>query len=135
MSNKNYKATKEFINEVRNCQYSGGTLMNMMENRFKAFAKAGYPERLINMTKLQAKMGEDKYGNNLFGCVLSEIPAHINSRWLNNSILAHNDKEWYESYRFLTYTFPEINPSDYKEVHKMFDDFMRTLNEPLILCA
>ena len=135
MSNKNYKATKEFINEVRNCQYSGGTLMNMMENRFKAFAKAGYPERFINMTKLQAKMGEDKYGNNLFGCVLSEIPAHINSRWLNNSILAHNDKEWYESYRFLTYTFPEINPSDYKEVHKMFDDFMRTLNEPLILCA
>ena len=131
----NYKAKKEFVDKVRNCYYTGRELMDMMERRFKAFAAAGYPDRLINMTKLQAKMGEDRYGNNLFGCVLSEIPAHINTRWLNDSILAHNDKEWYESYRFLTYTFPEIEPSDYKAVHHLFDDFMRTIDKPRIMFA
>ena len=80
-------------------------------------------------------MGEDKYGNQLFGCVLSELPIHINTRWSFNSVLAHNDKEMYSSYRFLTYMFPEVEASDYCAVHRMVDDFLRTYNEPLILAA
>ena len=135
MSKKNYKATKEFLLGVRNCEYTGRQLFEMMENRFKAYAQAGYPKKLIEMTKLQAKMGEDKYGNNLFAAVFTEIPIHVNTRWMNNSILAHNDKEWESSHWFLTRLFPEIEPMDYKAVHDLFDDFCRTMNEPIIVCA
>lgn len=132
---KNYKATKEFLNDVRNCNYTGRELFEMMENRFKAYAQAGYPEKLEKMKKLQEKMGTDKYGNNLFGAVFTEIPIHVNSRWINNSILAHNDKEWESSHWFLTRLFPEIEPMDYKAVHELFDEFCRTMNEPLICAA
>lgn len=132
---KNYKATKEFLNKVRNCEYIGRALYEMMLNRFKLYKQAGYPEKFEKMMKLQEKMGTDKYGNNLFGAVFTEIPIHINSRWMNNSILAHNDKEWESSHWFLTRLFPEIEPMDYKAVHKLFDEFCRTMNEPLICAA
>lgn len=132
---KNYKATKEFLNKVRNCEYTGRTLYEMMLNRFKLYKQAGYPEKFEKMMKLQEKMGTDKYGNNLFGAVFTEIPIHVNSRWMNNSILAHNDKEWESSHWFLTRLFPEIEPMDYKAVHELFDEFCRTMNEPLICAA
>lgn len=135
MSKKNYKATKEFLEEIRNCKYTGRELMNMMESRFKMYQMAGYPERLIKFTQLVAKMGEDKCGNCLFGAVLSEIPCHIGKRWRYDDIFLHNDEEWYESYHFLTRLFPEIEPDDYKKVHRMFNDFLLNYNFPLIVAA
>lgn len=133
---KNYRANKEFINSIRNCDYTGRELMEMMENRFRAYAQAGYPQRLENMNSLKEKMGKDKYGNVLFGCVLSEIPIHIKGNYSYGTFLAHNDKEMYSSYQFLAYTFRDsVEASDYCAVHDMFDDFLLNMNEPLILAA
>jgi len=133
---KNYRATKKFIDEVRNCYYSGRDLMEMMENHFTNLSKAGFPEKLEKMNSLKEKMGKDKYGNVLFGCVLSEIPIHIKGCYSYGTFLAHNDKEMYSSYRFLAYTFRDsIDSSDYCAVHNMFDDFLLNMNKPFMVAA
>ena len=107
--------------------------MKMMEVKFKEYASAGYPERLEKMNKLKEKMGKDKYGNVLFGCVLTEIPIHIKRYCSYGTFLAHNDKEMYSSYIFLAHTFRDsIEAADYCAIHNMFDDFLLNMNKPLI---
>lgn len=131
--NKKYRATTQFINDIRNCNYSGRQLMEMMEAKFKEYASAGYPERLEKMNKLKEKMGKDKHGNVLFGCVLTEIPIHIKRCCSYGTFLAHNDKEMYSSYTFLAHMFRDsIEATDYCAVHNMFDDFLLNMNKPLV---
>jgi len=130
-----WRANKKFLSEIRNCQYSGRQLMEMMEKRFSEFAKAGFPERLENMNALKEKMGKDIYGNILFGCVLSEIPIHIKGCYSYGTFLASNDKELYSSYNFLVTFRDSIDASDYRKIHKMFDDFLLNMNKPLVMAA
>ena len=133
-----YRAKKDFLKQIKSCYFSGRELKDMMESKFKMEKMAGYPIAYVKFIQLDARLGEDKYGNNIFGSILATAPSQVNVNWKkdnngNYHILSSADKAFITRYHFLK-DF-NIDGFDYDCVMNMFEKYLLNMNEPLIVAA